>query len=419
MEYGLIGEHLSHSFSAIIHNKIGSYSYELKELSKDELPNFMKKKSFKGINVTIPYKQAVIPYLDEIDVSAKEIGAVNTIVNRNGRLYGYNTDYYGMRALAEKIGVSLCEKNVLILGTGGTSRTAVAVAKSLCAKEIYTVSRKTSQDSITYEDAYRFHTDAEYIINTTPLGMYPYQDYSESRKGSPIELSMFPNVKGVLDAIFNPLRTNLICTAKERGVSAEGGLYMLVAQAVLAAEKFLDTEFDKSLISKIYSELRTQKENVVLVGMPGCGKSTVGKKLAETLDRPFIDCDEEIVKKAQMSIPEIFEKYGQDYFRQLEADVIQNNVAVHNGAVIATGGGAVLRDENVLRLKRNGKLYFLDRPIQNIKPTPSRPLSMDRNALKQRYEERYPRYCKVADHHIVTNENIEDTIQKIMEDFFS
>jgi len=194
---------------------------------------------------------------------------------------------------------------------------------------------------------------------------------------------------------------------------------MLIAQAVIASEKFLDTEYDKSIIDKIYNELRSEKENIVLIGMPGCGKSTVGKKLANELGRTFIDCDEEIVKAAQMPISNIFELYGQDYFRQLEADVIQKHVASQTGVVIATGGGVILRDENVLRLRRNGRLYFLDRSIENIKPTPDRPLSMDRDALKKRYDERYPRYCMCADRHIVTKESIEDTITQIKEDFFS
>jgi len=419
MEYGLIGEHLSHSFSAVIHKKIASYSYELKEVSPEELSGFMQEKAFKGINVTIPYKQAVIPYLDEIDETARQIGAVNTVVNRGGKLYGYNTDYYGMRELAEKIGVPLANKKVLILGTGGTSHTARAVANSLGAGEILTVSRHSSNDCITYEDAYNHHTDAEYIINTTPLGMFPYEDGSDHHKASPIDVSLFPNLQGVLDAVFNPLRTNLICEARMHGIAAEGGLYMLVAQAVVAAEKFLDTEFDKSIIQKIYNELRSEKENIVLIGMPGCGKSTVGKKLALALGRPFVDLDDEIVKKSHMTIPEIFERYGQTIFRQMEADIIRKKIASKSGAIIATGGGAILRNDNVLRLMRNGKLFFLDRPIENIRPTPDRPLAMDYNALKQRYDERYPRYCEVADCHIMTSENIDDTVSKIKEEFFS
>jgi shikimate dehydrogenase len=288
MEYGLIGEHLGHSFSAIIHGKIANYPYELKELSQTELPAFMQKKDFKAINVTIPYKQAVIDYLDEIDENAKKIGAVNTVVNRSGKLIGYNTDFFGMKALADKIGVSLEGKKVLILGSGGTARTANAVAASLGADQILTVSRSDKENCITYESVYKDHLDAEYIINTTPVGLYPNQDGTDGQLPTPIDLTAFPNLKGVLDAIFNPLRTNLICHAKKNGTAADGGLYMLVAQAVYAAEKFLDTALDKSIIDRIYDELRSQIENIVLIGMPGCGKSTVGKRLAKLLNRPSL-----------------------------------------------------------------------------------------------------------------------------------
>ena len=419
MEYGLIGEHLGRSFSAIIHGKIANYPYELKELSQTELPAFMEKKDFKAINVTIPYKQAVIAYLDEIDENAKKIGAVNTVVNHSGKLIGYNTDFFGMKALADKIGVSLEGKKVLILGSGGTARTANAVAASLGADQILTVSRSEKENCITYKSAYNDHLDAEYIINTTPVGLYPNQDTTDGQLPTPIDLTAFPNLKGVLDAIFNPLRTNLICQAKRQGIAADGGLYMLVAQAVYAAEKFLDTALDRVIIDRIYDELRSQKENIVLIGMPGCGKSTVGKHLAKQLNRPFFDLDEEIVKKAGMAIPKIFKRYGEEYFRQLEVAVIKNEISIHTGSVIATGGGAILRDENVLRLKRNGKLYFIDRPIENISPTPDRPLSTDRSALQKRYDERYPLYCQAADIHIKTNESVDDTVTHIKEDFFS
>ena len=418
MEFGLIGAHLGHSFSPIIHGKIAPYSYILNELSPQDLSLFMKNREFRGINVTIPYKQTVMPLLDEIDAMAKEIGAVNTVVNRNGTLIGYNTDFDGMKALIQKIGVPLTDKKVLVLGSGGTSHTANAVAKDLGAREILTVSRQKTEHCITYEEAYQDHTDAEYIINTTPLGMFPHQDGDDNKSACPIDITKFPRLSGVMDAIFNPLRTNLISTAKEKGIPAEGGLYMLVAQAVFAAEHFLDAVLDKSIIERIYNELKSEKENIVLVGMPGCGKSTVGKALAKKLGRSFIDSDEAIIQKAKMSIPEFFEKFGEDAFRNLESEVIQE-LSAQTGIVLATGGGAVLRDENVFRLKRNGRLYFLDRALQNIKPTPDRPLSMNRAALQKRYEERYPRYCRVADCHIGINENIQDTLNKIKEDFFA
>ena len=249
--------------------------------------------------------------------------------------------------------------------------------------------------------------------------MYPFPEGNDNTNASAIDITRFPHLTGVADVVFNPLRTVLVTKAKSIGIPADGGLYMLVAQAVAASEKFLDTEMDRSIVDRIYRDLRASKENIVLVGMPGCGKSTVGEMLSQMLNRPFIDCDEEIVKRAGKPITEIFAEVGEEGFRKIEADVIGEIAKSAQGSVISTGGGAILRDENVARLKRNGKLYFLDRPIENIKPTPSRPLSMDRAALQKRYEERYPRYIAVSDCHIRTNENIENTIQTIQEDFYT
>lgn len=417
MKYGLIGEHLPHSFSKEIHAKIAPYIYELHELEKHELDGFMRKKDFVSINVTIPYKKDVIPYLDKMDESAKKIGAVNTIVNQAGKLFGYNTDFFGMRALILKLGLQFSGKKVMILGTGGTSNTAVAVSEALGAKEIIIVGRNAKNGVITYGEAYQNHTDADFIINTTPCGMFPYPDGNETTLGTPIDLEKFPSVRGVIDAVYNPLRTNLVMNALKKGIPAEGGLYMLVAQAVIAAEKFMDTQLDPSLTDRIFSEIESTKENIVLTGMPGSGKSTVGKILAKKLNRKFIDTDEEIVKKAGKSISDIFAEVGNEGFRKLEAEAIASVSSENSGAVIATGGGAILRDDNIQALKRGGKIYFLNRPLENIVPTPDRPLSLNRKALEERFHERYARYLATCDKEIKTVESAKEVANMIKEDF--
>ena len=418
MKYGLIGEHLPHSFSKEIHAKIASYEYELHELSKDQLAGFMQKHDFSGINVTIPYKEAVIPFLSEVDETAKRIGAVNTVVYRNGKLFGYNTDAYGMRALILKTGLDFTDAEVLILGTGGTAHTAHAVAESLGAKTTITVGRTAKNGAVTYDEAYRSHADADFIINTTPCGMYPYPDGKEGMAGIPVELSKFTSLRGVIDAVFNPLRTNLVLEAAERGIPAGGGLYMLVAQAVAAAEIFTGTAYDAEIPDKVYREIRAEKENIVLTGMPGSGKTTVGQYLANELGRRFYDTDAEIVKKTGKEISALFAEIGNDGFRALEAEVIAEISGHVTGAVIATGGGAVLRDDNVRALKRTGRLYFLNRSLDKIEPTADRPLALDRAALEARFRERYERYLATCDIEIVTDENVYHTADSIKEDLY-
>ena len=417
MEYGLIGGVLGHSYSKEIHEQIADYEYELKELAPDELDAFMKERPFKAINVTIPYKQDVIAYLDWIDDKAKEIGAVNTIVNRDGKLYGYNTDYAGMRALVERIGVDLQDKKVLILGTGGTSKTARAVAQSFDAGEILNVSRKKPEDrqasdqkqikTVTYQEAETLHADAQYIINTTPCGMYPKTDQK------PIDLSRFPDLEGVLDVIYNPLRTRLILEAQELEIPAEGGLYMLAAQAVYACGHFLNWEMRAEEIEKAYKNVVQEKRNLVLCGMPSSGKTTVGKCLAEVFGRKLIDTDELVVQKIGMPIAEYTALCGEQAFRDIESAAVKE-AASENGVIIATGGGAILREENVRALKQNGILFFIDRPLELLTATPDRPFSSDPEALRKRYEERYDIYCHVADCRVDGSGNAESVAAEII-----
>ena len=412
MKYGLIGEKLGHSFSKIIHSELTDYDYELKEVAKDELDSFMRKADFKAINVTIPYKQDVIPYLYEIDETAKAIGAVNTIVNKDGKLYGYNADFLGLKSLIENAKITIKNKKVIILGSGGTSKTAFAVAKNMGAKEVYRVSRRGGNGLITYAEAENSHNDAEVIINTTPCGMYP--NIGEAAIG----IDKFARLEGVVDAIYNPLNSFLVTSAKEKGISATGGLYMLVAQADFAAEKFTDSIIDKSEIDRIYNKIFNQKRNLVLIGMPSCGKTTIGKAIAEQLGKEFIDSDDEIVKKQGMPIPEIFGKFGEKYFRNIETEVIAE-LSLKQSAVIATGGGAVLNKRNVDLLKENGLVIFLDRPLEKLITTDDRPLSSNRELLTKRYNERYDIYCSLADIIVNSDCDLEENIGRVKEVFLN
>ena len=407
LTYGCIGEHLPHSFSKEIHGQIGGYAYELKELTPEELPAFMAARSFRGINVTIPYKQAVIPFLDEIDETARAIGAVNTVVNRNGKLYGFNTDLDGLTRLIRRIGLDLSGKKVLIPGTGGTSRTAAFAAEKLGAREIHKISRTGRDGSLTYEEALRDHADAEIILNTTPCGMYPEPD------AQPLPLEPFHRLEGVADVIYNPLRTRLVLDARSRGIPAEGGLYMLVAQAVRASEHFLDTVYPDDLTDRIYEQILRQKENIVLIGMPGSGKSAVGRILAEKTGRSLADTDQLITEKAGKPIPDIFRENGEPAFRDLETEIIRA-LSKQGGQIISTGGGAVLRPENVTALRQNGRLFWLDRDPEALVPTDDRPLADTAEKMKQLYRDREPIYRAAADEIIPvtgTPENAADNIE--------
>lgn len=410
MEYGCIGEKLSHSFSREIHGALTDYKYELMEIPRDKLKEFMESRDFKAINVTIPYKQAVIPYLYSIDSTAQKIGAVNTVVNRNGRLYGYNTDFNGLTALIKRENIELACKKVLILGSGGTSKTAFAVAEHLGAARVFRVSRSAREDCISYDDAVNHCGDAEVIINTTPCGMYP--DIGKT----PLDIERFAKLEGVIDAIYNPLRSALVTAASEKGIKAAGGLYMLVSQAAAAAEIFLDKTFEISDLEKVYQQILRQKENIVLVGMPGCGKSTIGKEVADRLGMEFIDTDSEIEKLCGRSITEIFKTDGEQAFRSIEADVIKN-LAAKQHTVIATGGGAILKRENILNLKANGRIYFIDRPLDYLVTTPDRPLSSSRESLEKRYAERYDKYIACCDCRIAALQDLEENIKTIIREF--
>lgn len=402
MQYGLIGEHLTHSYSREIHEALADYSYVLRELTPEELAPFLTARDFRAVNVTIPYKQAVIPYLDEISETARQIGAVNTIVNRDGRLYGDNTDYIGLRALAQHTGVTFAGKKVLILGTGGTSRTARAVAASIGAAQILRVSRSGGTgDTISYHEALTRHRDAQILINTTPVGMYPNAD------ACPVDLAAFPALTGVLDAIYHPLRSSLVQAAQERGIPAAGGLYMLAAQAAAACCVFQGKAPSDALTERAYQKVLQEKRNLVLIGMPTSGKTSVGSCLAARSGRRFLDTDALLAKRLGVSAAEYLTQRGEPAFRAQETETIAT-LTEESGCVIATGGGVILREENLRLLRQNGVLIFLDRSPEKLCASEDRPLSASRAALMQRYRERYPRYCAAADLQIAADGSVTD-----------
>lgn len=409
MDYGCIGKKLGHSFSAVIHRELGDYDYRLVELSEQELEKFMTEKAFKAINVTIPYKQAVIPYLDKVDFAAQKIGAVNTIVNNCGVLTGYNTDFYGMTQLLKRGGIELLGKNVFILGTGGTSKTARAVAEALGARKIYTVSRKPSGGEISYDEMYSIADEVEVIINTTPVGMYP------NNGATAVEPEKFPRLCGVADAVYNPLTTALVKKARACGARAVNGLYMLVAQAAKAAEYFFDNTKMIEKTDAVYEKIYRDKLNLILIGMPASGKSSIGRLVAQNLGRPFYDTDDVFVEE-NGNISEFFSEYGEAAFRQKETEIIKRLGAL-NGAVIATGGGAVLKKENIDALKQNGVLIFLDRELSLLMPTSDRPLGNSREAIEARYKERYPIYTLVADISVPSNSAVAEVAEAVIKSF--
>ena len=410
MKYGCIGEHLGHSFSKEIHNAIADYEYIIKEIPKDELEHFAKDRDFLGINVTIPYKELIMPYLDFIDPDAEKIGAVNTVVNRDGRLYGYNTDFYGMTALIHHAGIDAVGKKVAILGSGGTSKTALSVFTALGADKIIRVSRTKSDDTVTYDELYALHSDTEIIINTTPVGMFPRCD------ASPVELDKFRSLCGVIDVVYNPLKTKLVLDAEQRGIPTSGGLYMLVAQAVRASEIFLGTHYEKDVLDRVYEKTLSQKENIVLIGMPSCGKTTVGEILSKMISRPVIDTDDLIRSAQGREISDIFASCGEEYFRDAESAAV-TEASMKPGVIIATGGGAILREENVTHLKQNGILYFLDRSLEHLVPTADRPTAHSRDMIEKRYNERYGIYTAVCDKKINSDRAPGDVAERIIEDF--
>ncbi len=401
--YGLLGEHLTHSFSPQIHSELGNDDYRLFEISPKKLESFMQEHSFEGVNVTIPYKKAVIPYLDVISDEAEKIGAVNTVLLRDGKLYGYNTDYFGFRYMLEKSGIDVKGKKAVILGSGGACATVRAVLRDCGARDIAVVGRNGENN---YNNLY-LHFDGDVIVNTTPVGMYP------NNMQSLVNLDDFKNLSGVLDVVYNPLKTKLILDAEERNVPCLSGLSMLVAQAKKAHEIFFDTTVDTSICEKIEKNLYLRMCNIVLVGMAGCGKSTVGKMLADKLEKEFVDTDGMIEKSENMTIPQIFEVKGENFFRQCETSAI-TLVGKEKSRIIATGGGVVTREENYKPLAQNGIIIFINRNA-DLLTTDGRPLSQ-KYGVKALYEKRMPLYRRFAHIEINGDGTVEEVTDRIIKE---
>ena len=407
MEYGLLGEKLGHSFSPLIHRIMGDYDYRLYPVSAEEMKKLLAKKRFRGLNVTIPYKQAVLPYCDEVSEEVKRIGSANTLVVRNGRLSAYNTDLAGFLTMLKEAGISLAGKKAVILGSGGTSLTARAACETEGARETVVVSRSGPVD---YAELYRSHTDAEVLINATPVGMYP------KTMVSPVDLARFPRLCGVVDVIYNPARTALILDAEEKGLPHGDALVMLSAQAYYAAQLFLGQSLPESRIWEACAAVRRETQNLVLVGMPGSGKTTLGREIARRMNREFVDLDEEIEAAAGKPIPQIFAEEGEAAFRQMETQAALQ-AGKRPGLVIAAGGGAILKRENVRALLQNGVICLVRRPVEKL-ATQGRPLSAGLEALRKMEAERGALYAACADFQIDNIGAVEDAASRIMEGFY-
>ena len=411
MEYGFIGENFSDNFSKTIHDiyeLTGLYSYDLHEMTPCQADAFIRERNFRGINVADSIRQTVIPLLDEISREAERIGAVDTIVNRNGKLCGFNTAYQGFKSLILKAGLDLRGKKVMVLGTGVTGRTAHAVVTDLGCSLVHSISRTGKDGALSYEEIYEKYADAEILINTTPCGMFPDLD------SCPVDLDRLPCVCGVIDVVCDPLRTVLVLEAEKIGIPAAGGLYMLAAGAVRAAELFTDSEISAPVTDRIYNQVLNTRRNIVLTGMSLAGKTTVGTLLSRTLGRDLADTDDMIIEAEQRPITEIFAVDGEGYFRDVESEMTRI-LSPRTGMIIATGGGAILRPQNVDALKKNGIIIFLDRPLEQILPADDRPLANTRDKVVALHKKRYPIYCAVSDERVPNDISPEDVMARILE----
>jgi shikimate dehydrogenase len=412
MKYGLIGKNISYSYSKEIHTALNLYQYSINSLDENQVIELLKTKDFLGINVTIPYKKLVIDYLDEVSDEVKQIGACNCIVNTKGKLIGYNTDFYGLRNLITCHHINVQNKKCYILGSGGTKNTAEAVLKSLGVSDITIVSRSKNEHTITYEEFFSLH-DAEILINTTPRGTYPNIDDSLITLE---QLKQMQNLKAIFDVVYNPLTTRLVQYGRMLKIPSYNGLEMLVDQALAASEKFIGAKIDLAKRNEIVRKIINEKSNLVLIGLPMSGKSTIGKVLATQTNKTFVDLDEELQKEAKMSINEIFATFGEKYFRELESQMIKK-FALQNNLVISCGGGVVLNEENMFLLKANGYIIHLHRDEELLIYSATRPLTKDKNDYLKLKQQRIPLYQKYQDIEIDNSSTIDKCSAAIMEAF--
>lgn len=400
MQFGLLGRHLAHSYSPEIHANLGEYPYSLFEIGPEELENFLKNHPFDGINVTIPYKKDVIPYLASLSPEAQQLGAVNTIVRRGNSLVGHNTDYAGFLSMLQRSGLQVAGKKILVLGSGGASNTVTAVLRAQGATPVV-----ISRSGENHYGNLSLHQDASAIVNTTPVGMYP------DTMVSPVDLDQFPKLEAVLDIVYNPARTKLLMDAAAKGIPTENGLWMLIAQAKESAQWFTGKKISDSVLPEIYTKLRNKMQNIILIGMPGCGKTTIATHVAKALNRKLVDLDAAVIALAGCSIPEIFSRYGEKAFRKLETAVL-SQYGKESGLVIATGGGSVTRPENYRHIHQNATVFWLTRALSKL-PTEGRPLSQG-GKLENMYAIRKPLYEAFSDYTISNDGTIDETVSAIL-----
>ena len=401
MRCGVLGEHLGHTFSPMIHNLLTDYTYDIIEKAPEDVESFVKSREYDAYNVTIPYKKAVMPFLDVISPEAQKLGAVNTVVNKNGKLYGYNTDYFGFSHMIDLSGIDISGKKAMVFGTGGAAVTICAVLRDRGVGELVSISIEDNNIETLSK-----HPDTQVIVNCTPVGMYPKNGVS------PVDLALFPNCIGVLDIVYNPSKTAIVLDAERRGMVAVSGLSMLVAQAVKAFEFFTDHPAEYDVCEKIVAAIEAQTKNIVLIGMPGCGKSTVGRLIAKKLDRPFFDADAEFAKTYNVTPAEVITQKGEEAFRLMEHEIAKE-LGKMSGAVIACGGGIVTREYNYDPLHQNSTIVFLERELSNLS-TKGRPLSQS-NSLQALYDARIDAYCRFADIRVKSTEVPENTATLIIE----
>jgi len=406
MKFGLLGRTLGHSFSPRIHSALGNTNYELFEREPSQLQEFFADPELQGINITIPYKVNALEACDVVDPRAERIGCVNTMVRKDGKWHGYNTDYDGFVFTLQHAGIDVAGKECIILGDGASSATVHVALEYLGAKNIVHLSRKTAPF---YGDAPNYYETAQIIINCTPIGMYPHNP------SNLIDITQFSKLEGVVDLIYNPRRTILLLQAEMMEIPHCDGLPFLVAQGVKAANHFQGESFGTKEIEQILRDMRREKENIILIGMPGVGKTTVGKALGEEMGRTCIDVDHELEKEIG-DISTYITEQGEPAFREKEAEMIAK-LGTQTGLVISTGGGCVTVPKNYAHLRQNGRIYQLTQPIENLS-TSGRVLSSGGiERLRELEEIRTPMYESFAQSIVEHNRNAPETVSTILEDF--